>query len=175
METSGDISSWNWNDTNGGSQTKRLQVACDTSQMTTWKQSSFLPTCTANLVPCYSCSSLLLSSYVLSAVITVTGWLWSVLWRIPSAGTAQVRVESNQPVPFPGLSIMQGGTTLELKQNKTTSGNFSSCVWLASFTPKGSIVKPAIPQSPAVLEMLNFKGENSPGLRRKNALDVEWL
>lgn len=30
---------------------------------------------------CYSGSFLLLNNYVLCAVITVTGWVWSILWR----------------------------------------------------------------------------------------------
>lgn len=168
-ETSGNISSWKWDDTNGGNLKLKVktdilkQVACGTSQITTEKQSSFLPPCIANLVLCYSCSFLLLNNYVLPAVITVTGSLWSILWRSTECCdcTGDIQIQLASAFAWTLTNAGRNDIGVKTKQNKTTSGNFSSCGWLASLTPKGGIVKSAIPQRCAVLEMLNCKGKTA--------------
>lgn len=63
--------------------------------------------------------------------------------------------------------------TLEFKQKQNNFGQFLILCLIGFFYTQGKYCQTSNPQSPAVLEMLNFKGENSPGLRRKNALDVE--
>lgn len=115
-------------------------------------------------LPCYFCSFLLVNIYVLSAVLTVTCWLWSVLW-----GTTECCdcIGDNQIQPASTFSwTLTNAERKYIRERKKTLKNlwqflnFLSCVWLTTLTLR-EVLSTTNPQTCAVLEMLNCVGKTS--------------
>lgn len=149
------------------------QVACGTSQITTEKQSSFLPPCIANLVLCYSCSFLLLNNYVLPAVITVTGSLWSILWRSTECCDCTGDIQIQLASAFAWTLTNAGRNDIGVKTKQNNLWQFLILWLIGFFDTQGRYCQISNPPEMCCLGDAKLQRENSSVLRRKSALDME--